>query len=71
MIIEIKKNTAEGVTAKFECDFSTTSRVERMLSTATIMNTYKKYFEFERIIPECGIRNVHLGGTLEDWQRLR
>lgn len=35
------------------------------------MNVYKKYFDFERCIPECGIQNVHFGGTLDDWQKLR
>jgi len=70
MIEAVKKNTTEGVTAKFECDFSTTGRVQRILSTAIVMNTYKQYFAYGRCIPLCGIQNVHFGGTLEDWKSL-
>ncbi len=34
------------------------------------MNTYKKYFDYGRCIPLCGIQNVHFGGKLEDWQKI-
>ncbi len=44
--------------------------MERILSTAVVMNTYKKYFEYERCIPSCGIQNVHFGGTLDDWKKV-
>lgn len=71
MIDAIKKNTTKGVTEKFESNFSTTGRVEKLLSIATIMNTYQKYFSYRRCIPMCGIQNVHFGGTLEDWKNLR
>lgn len=71
MIDAIRKNTTKGVTEKFESNFTTTGRVERLLSIATIMNTYQKYFSYGRMIPMCGIQNVHFGGTLEDWKNLR
>ncbi len=64
MIAAIRKNTTEGVTDKLESNFSTTGRVERLLSIATIMNTYQKYFSYGRMIPLCGIQNVHFAGTL-------
>ena len=31
---------------------------------------FKRYFDYEREIPDCGIQNVHFGGTLEDWQKI-
>lgn len=68
MIDEIKKNTTEGVTEKFESNFTTTGRVERILSTAIVMNTYKQYFDYDRFMTCCGIQNMHFGGTLEDWK---
>lgn len=34
------------------------------------MNFYKKYFEYERYIPLCGINNIHMAGTLQDWQQV-
>jgi hypothetical protein len=71
MIDQIKKNTPEGVTAKFECDYSTTQRVQRIFSTAVVMNTYKQYFQYTACCGDCGIQNIHFGGTLEDWKRVQ
>jgi hypothetical protein len=34
------------------------------------MNTFKNYFEYERCIPDCGIKNVHFGGNLLDWKKV-
>lgn len=51
--------------------FSTTGKVESILSYASIMDTFKKYFDYGRCIPCCGIRNVHFMGTLEDWMMLK
>ena len=34
------------------------------------MNSYKKYFEYKRYIPSCGINNIHMAGTLDDWERV-
>ncbi len=39
-----------------------------MISTATVMDSFKKYFDYGRSIPLCGIRNVCFGGTLADWE---
>jgi hypothetical protein len=68
MIEEIEKNTTEGVTQKFGANFTTTGRLERVFSTAIVMNTFQKYFKYGRCIPLCGIQNVHFGGTLSDWK---
>lgn len=70
MILAVKENTVKGVTEKFQCDFSTTNKFFELFSTATIMNSYKKYFEYKRYIPLCGISNIHMAGTLEDWQKV-
>jgi hypothetical protein len=64
MIKEMKKKTSEGVLQRIEADFSTTGRFKKLMSVATIMNTCQKFFQFVRIIPLCGIQNVHFGGTL-------
>ena len=66
----IRKNTTEGATKNFEADFSTTDKFFHFLSTASIMNAFQKYFSYTRGICVCGIQNVHMGGTLEDWERL-
>ena len=68
MIEAIKKNTNEGVIQRFEGNFTTTGRVEKIISTAVILNTCQKFFSFGRCMTECGIQNVHFGGTLDDWK---
>ena len=40
------------------------------MSTALIMNSYQKYFDYTNRVCICGIQNIHMGGTLEDWQKL-
>ncbi len=70
-IIEaIRKNTNQGVTQNLECNFSSSGLFEKTFSTAIIMNSFKKYFDYERGMGGCGIQNAHLGGTLQDWELL-
>lgn len=71
MIKAIESNTNEGVVKHLQADFSTTTIVEKMLSTAVIMDSFKNYFDYGRCIPCCGIRNVLFTGTLEDWLKLQ
>ncbi len=68
MIKAIKENTKDGIVSEMQCNFSTTGLVEKMMSTATVMDSFKKYFSYGRMIPMCGIRNVCFGGTLVDWE---
>jgi len=68
MIKEIEANTKDGIVNEMQSNFSTTGIVEKMISVATVMDSFKKYFEFGRMIPCCGIKNVRFAGTLEDWQ---
>jgi hypothetical protein len=71
-IIEaIKENTSEGVVDKLKSDFSTTTRFEEIISTSAIMDTFKEYFSFGRFIPMCGIQNIWMKGTLEDWIKIK
>lgn len=67
MLITIKNNTSEKLTDLLQANFSTTTTVEKLLSTAVIMDTLKTYFDYGRCIPCCGIRNLMFMGTLEDW----
>lgn len=70
MIGEIKKNTKDEIVNKIQSNFSTTGLIEKMISTATVMESVKSFFSFGRIIPMCGIKNVCFAGTLEDWQSI-
>ncbi|UJR37591.1 hypothetical protein I4U23_030289 [Adineta vaga] len=51
--------------------FSTTTKVESLLSSLTLMSTFKKSFDYSYLINSCGIRHVHFMGNLNDWILLR
>jgi hypothetical protein len=70
MINTIKENTKDRIVDSLECNFSTTTLVEKAISTAVVMNTFKSYFSYGRMIPSCGIRNVLFAGDLTDWTKL-
>ena len=44
IIKEVEKNTNEGVVDALACNFSTTTKLYKTISTAIIMNSFKKYF---------------------------
>lgn len=67
---KIRANTSDDIVGVLESNFSTTGHVEQLLSVATIMNTFKKYFSYGRCIPMCGLRNVLFTGELSDWTKL-
>lgn len=71
MLVAIKNNTKSDVADLLQANFSTTTHVEKLLSTAVIMDTLKTYFDYGRCIPCCGIRNLMFMGTLEDWLLLQ
>jgi hypothetical protein len=60
---------AEGADL-FECDFSTSTHVERMVGRVVLLDVYSPYFSLwlECI---CGIPSVTLTGTVDDWRRVR
>jgi hypothetical protein len=70
MIEKIKKNTKGDIVSEMHCDFSTTGLVEKMISVATVMDSFKNYFEYGRCIPMCGIKSVRFAGTLDDWKSI-
>jgi hypothetical protein len=51
-------------------DFSTTGAVERLVSQICLLDVFEPYFEFI-VYTVCGIPEVLLEGSAEDWQRLR
>lgn len=67
----IKENTKNNVVDILECKFSTTSMIENVISVAAIMDSFKQYFEYGRIIPLCGITDLHFTGELKDWEAVK
>lgn len=51
-------------------DFSTTGPTERAATEILLMDTFQAYFEYEMLCG-CGIPEVVLQGTVEDWRSIR
>eukprot|EP01111_Echinosteliopsis_oligospora_P018506 TRINITY_DN852_c0_g1_i1.p1 TRINITY_DN852_c0_g1~~TRINITY_DN852_c0_g1_i1.p1 ORF type:complete len:350 (-),score=62.08 TRINITY_DN852_c0_g1_i1:49-1098(-) len=66
----VKKNTKGDIVSVLEPGFTTSGRVENLLASIGVMDSFKKYFSYGRCIPCCGINNVHFLGTLDDWKKL-
>ena len=52
------------------CDFSTTGPCERAASELVLMDAMQRYFSYE-VSTLCGIPEVSLEGTPEDWRAIR
>ncbi len=60
----------EGRARFFECDFSTSTEVERIASQVVLLSSYAAYFDYQ-VMCICGIPRVTLTGTPDDWRRIR
>ncbi|MFD4676958.1 DUF4419 domain-containing protein [Lentzea sp. NPDC058450] len=54
----------------FECDFSTSTDVERLAGRVAMMDTYSPYYGYW-MIGVCGIPSITLTGTPDDWRKIR
>lgn len=59
-----------GRAALFECDFSTSTDIERVASQIVLLDAYSPYFSWW-LMCVCGIPSITLTGTVADWQRIR
>ncbi len=67
---QIERETGNELTGLLTCDFSTTTSTEKVSSEITIMEAMKPYFEFIVMRIICGIPEITLQGTTEDWQKI-
>lgn len=51
--------------------FSTTTDIDKIIYEVCFMDTMKSYFKFTMMLYSCGIPNITLKGTLEDWIKLK
>jgi hypothetical protein len=54
----------------FVSNFSTTGVVEKAASEVVLMSAMKNYFKFQ-LMTKCGIPEISLTGTVEDWKNIR
>lgn len=67
---QVKEHVGNNLVETLTCDFSTTTSLEKVASEITIMETVKSYFEFVVIYIACGIPEITLEGTPEDWEKV-
>lgn len=67
---QIKEHTGDELVELLSCNFSTTTSVEKIASEITIMEAVKPYFEFIVVYVGCGIPEITLEGTPEDWEKV-
>jgi hypothetical protein len=70
IIKQIESNTLDGIVKGFQSDFTTTTDLYKIISTAIIMDSFKQYFNYGRIICMCGINNIYFAGIKEDWEKI-
>lgn len=68
---QIAGHTGNELINLLSSDFSTTTSVEKIASEITIMEAMKTYFEYKVFYVVCGIPEITLQGTVEDWQKIR
>lgn len=67
---QIAEHTGEELINILKADFSTTTAVEKVASEITIMEAMEPYFEYVVMYVVCGIPEITLLGTTEDWQKV-
>lgn len=66
----IENHIGKELTESLRANFSTTGSVERIVSEITILDTMKPYFELIESKSVCGIPEITLEGTVEDWEKI-
>lgn len=66
---QIKKHIGEENHSSIVVSFSTTGAIEKAANEIVLMGSLKSYFEYE-VHTRCGIPEVKLEGTAEDWSEL-
>jgi hypothetical protein len=66
----IRKKIGEDNHSQIVVDFSTTGPIEKAANEVVLLDAMKNYFNFT-VFTRCGIPQVTLQGTKEDWAKLR
>jgi len=66
----IADNIGQDTVNLIECNFTTTTPVDRIVSHITLMDTVQQYFSYA-VLGGCGLPSITLKGTSTDWQDLR
>lgn len=67
---QIRDNSDPVLHETLLCNFSTTTPTIRTACEVALMDVYERYFEY-MVMCVCGIPEITLAGTADDWQRMR
>ncbi len=67
--LHIRDHVGAGLYQLLECNFSTTTPITQTASHVVMMDVFQQYFDYE-ILCVCGIPEITLLGTVEDWQSI-
>jgi hypothetical protein len=67
---QVAAEAGHGLARLVSCDFSTTTPAARTASQIVLMDAFQRYFDY-REMTICGIPTITLGGTPDDWRRIR
>jgi hypothetical protein len=67
---KISDYVGKEVTDILTADFSTTTPASKIAGQMTIMNAFKEYFRYEIDGYGCGLPQVTIEGTVEDWEKV-
>ena len=70
MAEQIKKNIGEELVNTIDFNFSTSSKITKVVGYTSIMSAMKKYFEFRGDCHMCNYPYIILEGSLEDWESI-
>ena len=66
----IRESTQPGIADAFSPTFSTTTLDSTTASTVALMSGLQNFFEYG-MKTKCGLGEVYMSGTVEDWRQLR
>jgi hypothetical protein len=66
----IAESTKDNLADVMRADFSTTDKTARIVSQMTLMSSVKAFFDYSVIYFSCGIPNITIEGTTDDWQKV-
>ncbi|OUL25765.1 DUF4419 domain-containing protein [Nostoc sp. 106C] len=67
--LQIRDRVGADLYRLLECNFSTTTPITQTASHVVMMNAFQQYFDYA-VSCVCGIPEITLLGTVEDWQSI-
>ena len=67
---QIRKHVGDKTHALLTPEFSTTGPTEKAAAQVVLMDSFKEYFTY-MFRTDCGIPEITLEGTVDDWKKLR